>query len=161
MTVVMVPVSRDQLASLREKPTDGPVTGFAVTAALCDTFGLTATDDEEADRTALLLAALRSLMSYGKRIVVVVEASPVDDGEPLGEVTVPSIAWKDVSAFFADSSEAALLVAATARDVAGLDLDNAWDNEYAQALMADHDLLWYGPEELGAFLSTWTLAFLD
>jgi hypothetical protein len=161
MTVVLVPVSRDQLDSLREEPLAGPVTGFTVTAALRDTFGLSAADDEEADRTALLLAGLRSLMSNGKRVVLVVDASPVDDGDPLGEVTLPGISWKDVSAFFADASEAALLAAATARAVAGLDLDVAWDTDAAQALMGEHDLLWYGPEEVGAFLSTWTLAFLE
>jgi hypothetical protein len=152
MTVVMVPVSHDQLAGLREKPLDGPVTGFAVTAALCDTFGLTDADDEEADRTALLLAGLRSLMSYGRRIAVVVEASPVDDGDPLGEVTVPGVSWKDVSAFFADAGEAAPAAAAASRAVAGLGLEAAWDTDEAQALMAEYDLLWYGPEEVDALV---------
>ena len=161
MTVVLVPVSHDQLVDLRNGPLTGPVTGFAVTAALRDTFGLDVADDEEADRTALLLAGLNALMAYGTRLVVVVEAEVVDDGDPLGEVTVPRIVWKDVSAFFTDAPEARPAAAAAAQAVAGLDLDVAWDTDAAQALMAEHDLLWYGPEEVDPFLSASTLAFFD
>ena len=165
MTVVLVPISHDTLTELRDTRITGrvvgPVTGFAVTAALRDTFGLGVADDEEADRTALLLAGLKSLMSDGKRLVVVVDTSAVDDGDPLGEVTVPGISLQDVSAFFADAPEAAAAVSATARAVGGLDLDAAWDTAEAQALMTEHDLLWYGPEELDTFLSTWTLVFFD
>jgi hypothetical protein len=36
--------------------------------------------------------------------------------------------------------------------VQGLDLDAAWDAEPVQALMSEHDLLWYGPEEVGTIL---------
>ncbi len=165
MTVVLVPISHEKLTELRDTRITGrvmgPVTGFAVTAALRDTFGLAVADDEEADRTALLLAGLKSLMSYGKRLVVVVDASAADDGDPLGEVTVPGISLHDMTAFFADAPEAAPAVSAAARAVAGLDLDAAWDTVEAQALMTEHDLLWYGPEELDAFLSTWALVFLD
>ena len=152
MTVVLVPVSRDQLAGLREGALSGPLAGFAATAALRDTFGLAVADDEETDRTALLLAGLSSLMSYGNRLVVVVEAPVVDTGDPLGGVAVSGISWKDVSAFFADAPEAAQQAAATARHVAGSDLDAAWDDEDAQRLMTEHDLLWYGPEEVGTIV---------
>lgn len=148
MTVVLVPVSLDQLDRLRGAPLSGPMTGFAVTAALRDTFGLAVADDEEADRTALLLAGLKSLMSYGRRLVVVVETSAVDDGDPLGEVSVPSVSWGDVSAVFADAPPGATAASATIDAVAGLDLDAAWDTDAAHSLMTDHDLLWYGPEEV-------------
>jgi len=152
MTVVLVPLSVDQLSDLRKAPLSGPVNGFAVTAALRDTFGLSPDDDEEADRTALLLAGLRSLMSYGKRLAVVVEATATDDGDPLGEVTVPGVSWKGVSAIFADSPDAAAAASAAARAVAGLDLDAAWDTDESHALMTEHDLLWYGPEEVDALI---------
>lgn len=153
MTVVLVPVSREQLADLRGAPLAGPLSGFTVTPALRDTFGLAVEDDEEADRTALLLAGLTSLMSYGTRLVLVVEASVVVDDDPLGEVTVPGIAWNAVSAFFADAPDARPAAAAAVSAVAGLDLDAAWDTDAAHTLMAEHDLLWYGPEEVEAFLA--------
>ena len=152
MTVVLVPVSGKQLSGLRAAPLAGPLTGFAVTAALRDTFGLALADDEEADRTALLLAGLTSLMAYGKRLAVVVEAPAVDDGDPFGEVSVPSVSWQGVSAIFADAPDAASAVSATVHAVAGLDLDAAWDTEAAHALMTEHDLLWYGPEEADALV---------
>jgi phage terminase large subunit-like protein len=100
-------------------------------------------------------------MSHGSRLVLVVEAPAVDDGDPLGEVTVAGVDWKDVSAFFADSPEARPSASAAAKAVAGLDLDAAWDTGEAQALMTEHDLLWYGPEEVDVFLSTWSLVFFD
>jgi hypothetical protein len=152
MSVVLVPLSAEQLSELRKAPLAGPVAGFAVTAALRDTFGLAVADDEEADRTALLLAALRALLSYGTRLAVVVDAPAVDDGDPLGEVIVPSVSWQDVSAIFADAPEAAAAASATVQAVAGLDLDAAWDTDEAHALMTEHDLLWYGPDEVDGVL---------
>ena len=151
MTVV-VPVSVEQLSGLREAPLAGPVTGFAVTPGLRDTFGLGDADEEEADRTALLLAGLSSLTSYGKRLAVVIDALAVDHGDPLGEVTLRGVAWGEVSAIFADSPEAATAVSAAAEAVSGLDLDVAWDVEAVHVLMAEHDLLWFGPEELDTLL---------
>ena len=91
MTVV-VPVSVEQLSGLREAPLAGPVTGFAVTPGLRDTFGLGDADEEEADRTALLLAGLSSLISNGKRLAVVIDALAVDDGDPVSytHLTLPT-----------------------------------------------------------------------
>ena len=152
MTVVLIPVSVEQLAGLREAPLAGPVTGFAVTPGLRDTFGLGDSDEEEADRTALLLAGVASLISHGKRLVVVVDAAAVDDGDPHGEVVLHGVAWGEVSAIFADAPEAATAVSDAAEAVSGLDLDVAWDVDAVRTLMAEHDLLWYGPEEVGALL---------
>ncbi|MBI4899092.1 MAG: hypothetical protein HY829_01295 [Actinobacteria bacterium] len=152
MTVVLVPVSRDQVRELRQAPLPGPLPGFAVTPALLDTFGLAAGEDEEADRTALLLAGLSALLSYGRRLALVVETAPTDTGDPFGEVTLAGLAWPEVSAIFADAPEAEPLVRATAEGVVGLDLDAAWDTEEVQALLGEHDLLWYGPEEAEAVL---------
>jgi hypothetical protein len=152
MTVVLVPVSRDQLSELRQAPLPGTLRGFAVTPALLDTFGLGEGDDEEADRTALLLAGLSALLSYGRRLALVAETATTDNGDPFGEVTLAGLAWSDVSAIFADAAEAESLVRTTAEAVSGLDLDAAWDTDEVQALMTEHDLLWYGPEEAGVVL---------
>jgi hypothetical protein len=151
MTVV-VPVSVEQLSGLREAPLARPVTGFAVTPGLRDTFGLGDADEEEADRTALLLAGLSSLISYGKRLAVVIDALAVDDGDPLGEVTLPGVAWGHVSAIFADAAEAATAVSEAVEAVAGLGIDAAWDTDAVRALMAEHDLLWFGPDEVDTLL---------
>ncbi len=147
MTVVLVPVSQQLLSDLRHGPLEGPRTGFAVTPALQETFELVESDDEEAGRTALLLAGLSALLSYGRRLVVVVETSTADGDDPFGQVTLSNVGWQDVSAIFADAPDAEPLVRAAARAVEGLDLDAAWDTAEAQVLMREHDLLWYGPEE--------------
>lgn len=148
--VAFVPVSRDALSALTTAPISGPVAAFGVTPGLCDTFSLPPTADEEADRTALLIAGVSSLISYGSRLVLVVEATPTDEEGGLGECTVDGVAWRDVSAIFAEPSEAQPAAAVAA--VQGLDLDAAWDAEPVQALMREHDLLWYGPEEVGALI---------
>jgi hypothetical protein len=150
--VAFVPVSRDALSALTTAPIPGPVAAFGVTPGLCDTFSLPPAADEEAERTALLLAGLSSLISYGSRLVLVVEAMPTDDGGGLGECTVDGVAWRDVSAIFAEPSDAQPAVGAAVAAVQGLDLDAAWDAEPVQALMQEHDLLWYGPEEVDALL---------
>lgn len=152
MTVVLVPVSRDQLSRLREAPLPGPVRGFAVTPALRDTFGLATSDDEEADRTALLLAGLSALLSYGRRLALVVEAQVSDTDDPFGEVTLSDLQWGEVNAIFADDPAAQPSVAVAAAAVTGLDLDAAWDTVEAQTLMSEHDLLWFGPEEADVVL---------
>ena len=152
MTPVLVPVSHEQLDRVRSEPLPGPVRGFTVTPTLCATYGLGPSDEEEADRTALLLAGLSALLEHGRRLALVVEAPSADTGDPLGEVSLSEVKWRDVSAIFADGPEAEDAVSAAGRAVEGLDLDSAWDAEEVQALMAEHDLLWYGPEEVETLL---------
>jgi hypothetical protein len=43
-------------------------------------------------------------------------------------------------------------VSDAAESVSGLELDVAWDVDAVRTLMAEHDLLWYGPEEVDALL---------
>ena len=150
--VAFVPASRDVLSALVAAPIPGPVAAFGVTPGLCETFSLPPAADEEAERTALLMAGLSSLISYGSRLVLVVEATPTDDEGGRGECTVGDVAWRDVSAIFAEPSEAEQAAAAAVAAVHGLDLDAAWDAEPVQALMSEHDLLWYGPEEIGTLV---------
>ncbi len=148
--VAFVPVSVEVLADLPTTPLVGPQYAFAVTAGLCDTFSLSPADDEEAERTALLLAGLASLMAHGRRLVLVVDARADDQGGGLGECSLSGVAWKDVSAIFADAPEASAAVAEASAAVAGLDLDDAWDVSAVQTLLSEHDLLWFGPGEVGA-----------
>lgn len=150
--VVFVPVPREALSGLTATPLTGPVAAFGVTPGLCDTFSLPPSADEEAERTALLLAGLASLIAYGSRLVLVVETAATDDGGGLGECTLPGVAWRDVSAIFAEPIDAKAAVAAASAAVQGLDLDAAWDTTPVQNLMSEHDLLWYGPEEVDALV---------
>lgn len=152
--ICFVPLSVAELSALRTTPLAGPVAAFAVTDGLRDTFDLAGHEDEEADRTALLLAALSGLARHGRRLVATVEGVAVDHHGTLGEVTLAELAWPDVTALFADEPEAADAVSAAATAVAALELDAAWDDAAAQALMSDHDLLWFGPEEVDAVLGT-------
>lgn len=148
--VAFVPVSVEVLADLPSTPLVGPTPAFAVTTGLCDTFSLTPADDEEAERTALLLAGLSSVMAHGRRLVLVVDARASDLGGGLGECTLNGVNWKDVSAIFADAPEADSAVTEASSAAAGLDLDDAWDVPTVQTLLSEHDLLWFGPEEVGA-----------
>lgn len=148
--VAFVPVSEEVLADLPSTPLVGPTPAFAVTTGLCDTFSLTPADDEEAERTALLLAGLSAVMAHGRRLVLVVDARADDLGGGLGECTLGGVSWKDVSAIFADAPEAGSAVAEASAAAAGLDLDEAWDVPAVQILLSEHDLLWFGPEEVGA-----------
>lgn len=149
--VAFVPVCVETLAELRLTPLPGPVLAFAPTPGLYDTFSLPATADEEAERTTLLLAGLSALITYGARLVVVVEAD-VADGSALGECSLGGLDWRSVSAIFADAPEAVRAVTAAAGVMAGLDLADAWDLDEARILMSEHDLLWYGPEEVDVLL---------
>ena len=152
--VVFAPLSRTELAALRESPLGGPIAAFAATENLCETFSLAPADDEEAERTALLLAGLSGLLSDQVRIVVVAESDALDEEGGFGEVILPGLSWFDVTAIFADDPAAAPAVAAAVKAIPGLGLDAAWDAEPVQRLMSEYDLLWYGPEEVDTLLGS-------
>lgn len=151
--IVFTPLSRPDLAALREAPMGGPIASHAATPGLYETFSLGPADDEEAERTALLIAGLSGLLIDEVRIVVVSEdPDPLDDETAFGEVTLSRLSWSDVTAIFADDPAAAPAVAKAAAAAHGLGLDGGWDAEPVQTFMTEHDLLWYGPEEIGTLI---------
>lgn len=111
-------------------------------------------DEEEADFWALTDAAARSLAgsSAGPRFVVAVRVRPdqlvADPEAGSGRVTVSGVDWAQVSALFVDEP-AALPAVAAARAVR---TEPAAFAEHIAALVAEHDLLWYAPDELDALL---------
>jgi len=127
-------------------------TAWSATPAFRDTFGLGVGDDEDAERTALYLAGLVALRDHGRRLVAVAELPARDSGDALGAVSVDRIAFGDVTALFADAPSVAALVDAAGAATTGLALEDAWDQPAHEALLADADLLWYGPQEWAALV---------
>ncbi len=144
--LVFRPVSVDELRALARGASLGG-SGFAATGAFLETFGLASADDEDAERTLLYLAGLAALLSHGRRLVAVAEASVRDCGDRLGTVPLDSITFGQVSALFAEGRESAALVAAARAELGGLGVEDAWEHPAHQSLLEDADLLWYGPQE--------------
>ncbi len=148
--LVCVPVDDDQAHTIARGGTlTGPLQAFAPTAALYETFGLTAADDEEAEFAALLMAGLWCLQQHGRRLVLTGEVPDqllAGAETENGGITITQLRAADVEAFFSDDD--AVPSAELAGLVAGLDLDQAWDLPEIQALHHDHDLMWHSVIEL-------------
>lgn len=123
------------------------VRGFAATPTFLAAFGLTPADDEDAERTLLHIAGLDGLVSHGVRLVGVVDAAARDLATDFGGVEVAEVAFASAVALFTDEADAAASVAKALADLGDGDLAAAWDSPAHEALMADADLLWFGPDE--------------
>ena len=133
--LIFVPLSAAALADWARRGVQTQVDAYAVTPSFLATFDLPSADDEDAERTALHVAALAALLSSGARLVAVAGTDRADDLEDdVGRVRVDSLPWASVNALFADEPAAA-------------DREAAWDDEAAEDLLATADLLWHGPEE--------------
>lgn len=151
--LIFVPLSTSALADWARRGVRAPVEAHAATPSFLAAFDLAATDGEDAERTALHVGALAALLSGGARLVAVAEAAQARDlGDDVGRVRVDSLPWASVTALFADEPAAAARVADAATALAGLDLEAAWDDEAAEALLDSADLLWHGPEEWQALI---------
>ena len=146
MSLVFVPVTAVQLREwARGGVLPGAVEAFAVTPGLEAAFA--PEDSEEAERIALLVASVAALGRGGRRLVAVAEgaARPRPDGDPdFGEVAVDGLSFSSVTSLFAD--EVGLDVSAAAA-AAVAPLDQAWEHADVRSLLADADLMWYGPAE--------------
>lgn len=143
--LVFLPVAAAELVSWAESGTlPGPRVGYAVTPAMTEAFGVN--DPEDAEYTALSIAGIAGLLAHGCRIVAVAEspATPTDD--EFGAVGVADVGWTSVSSLFGEDVDPAP-AAAAAQAIGGLTLAEAWDAPAVAALLADTDLLWYGPAE--------------
>lgn len=150
--LVCVPVDDEQVARIaRGEALVGPLQVFTVTPELLDTFGLQPVDDEPAEYAALLLAALWGLLRHGRRLVLTAQVpkNAMDAGEESanGGRSLAQLPANAVEAWFAD--EPGTPIAEVAQQVAGLDLDEAWEHQAVQELHKDHDLLWHSVVELG------------
>ena len=142
-------VSTDELRALASgAELAGPAR--AVTPTFLGAFGLASADDEDAERTVLYVAGLDGLLRHGRRLVAVAECTGRDAGGEFGAVSVDRLAFGQVTALFAEEPAAQPRADATRVALAGLGVEDAWEHAAHQALLADADLLWYGPEEWAA-----------
>lgn len=154
--LIFVPTSAAELAAWAGGGVRSGVDAVAATPAFLAAFGLAAADPadrEDAEQTALHVAALAALLATGRRLVAVADAPAVaDGGDDLGRVGVADLPWPAVTALFADEPAAAPEVARAASALAGRDLGDAWDDPATEALHEATDLLWHGPGEWQALV---------
>ena len=168
--MVFLPLSRSEAVALRNGTSQQPGasepdrsprwTGYAATDALMSSHEYDAAATEDADYAALCYAGVRALTRTQDRLRLVLAAEvpdadvrvDVDLGgaaDPYGEVRVHQIQWRAVTALFSDErGSAAAVAAARAALVGDTTLPDALQIPAVQALMDDHDLLWYAPAEL-------------
>ncbi|MDR1808303.1 MAG: hypothetical protein LBR33_10400 [Propionibacteriaceae bacterium] len=146
--LVFVPLSPGSLRALADGRPVTAALAWAVTPDFVAATGYTPDEAEEAEHEALLLASLDAFTRHGLRLVAVAEtaATPAADPAVPGEVTVPALSWRQVTAFFADDpAESASIAAAAA--LVGQPLPAALDSPVTPDLMAV-PLLWYDKTEL-------------
>ncbi len=145
MALVFVPVSADELRQWAESGSlDGPHGAFAVTPALTEAFDLD--DPEDAEYAALCVASVAGLVAEGVRIVAVAEADVRQTADDFGGVVVTDLQFSAVTSLFGEDVDPTPAARAAAA-VAGLSLAEAWEAPEVTSLLADTDLLWYGPGE--------------
>ncbi len=83
-------------------------------------------------------------------MIIAAEPKSIKDlADPYGAVEVTGLRWKDVLALYNDEPEAAPAVRKAAAVVSpGESVADALARPEVDALLHDHDLLWYDPTEL-------------
>lgn len=147
--LVFCPISRAQLSGWASGGIlPGRHRGYAVTAAMTEAFGLS--DPEDAEYTALSIASIAGLLAHGERVVAVLELDHRPGDDEFGAVEIADPGYAAVTALFGEDTEAGQ-AAEAAVALRGMTLDQAWESATAQALLAERDLLWYGPAEWRSF----------
>ncbi len=149
--LVCVPVDAAQANRIAAgQALEGPVQGFTANPALHETFGLAASEDEQAEYATLLLAGLWGLIHHGERLVLTAMIDPrtLGPGDEVanGGVSVSDLRASSVEAWFSDDED--LDSGALHAVLVGLCLDDAWDLPQVQALHTEHDLAWHSVTEL-------------
>lgn len=143
--LVFVPLSGAELRTWAESGTlAGPRPGYSATPALRQAFGLT--DEEDAEYAALCIASIAGLLAHGRRLVAVAPATSSATSDEFGQVEVAGVDYRSVTSLFGEDTDPEP-AAATAAAIRGAPLSQAWEAREVQALLADTDLLWYGPGE--------------
>lgn len=126
---------------------------FAVTPQLRAVLDLSASDEEEAERAAMVIGSVWGLAQFGRRLVLVAEVpasmlAPNDEAGN-GGVTLIRLDPSWITAWFSDEDDA--VAGDAARQVAGMVIDDAWNDVTVQSLLAYHELSWHDiTEELPA-----------
>lgn len=122
----------------------GERAAHTVTDELLAELNYEASDAEEAEYAALVLASVASLSRYGERLVLVAEVDPslvVAGADPAnGEILLTNCPPSAITAWFSDAEGTGVSEAANA--ARGLSIDEAWEADAVQRLLHTHDLLW-------------------
>jgi len=155
--IVYLPATPTEAVRLRDGG-DLPVRrGYAVTPSLLEAAGFSAKEAEDAGYTALCHAGVQALLdrpadaeSTERRLVLAAEPASIKDlADPYGAVEVAGLRWQDVLALYCDEPEAESAVRKAAASVQpGEAVAAALARPEVDALLHDHDLLWYDPTEL-------------
>jgi hypothetical protein len=153
--MVFVPLSRARALGLRESGVlADEQAGHAATESLMQAHDYDASTLEDAEFAALRYAGVQALDDSDEptRLILAADLTPsqvsVADADPYGRVTVRDLRWADVQALFSDEESAAAAVAAARAAAAGLAFDDMLALPAVDALLEEHDLLWFAPEEL-------------
>lgn len=142
--LVFIPVAADELGALTGEPVLSDRSAHTVTPELLDELGYDASESEDAEYAALVLASVAGLAAHGVRLVIVAEVDPslVSPGDDVanGQVRLTSVPQPSMTAWF--SEEPGTDVADAAAIAKGMTIDQAWEQPQVQELLAEHDLLW-------------------
>lgn len=152
--MVFVPVTRSVAVALRQGQPMAGLVGHAATASLLQAHGYDATTMEDAEYAALSYAGARAVLGPEVdplRLVLAaelpVEDIEVDPEDSYGQVRV-RLQWPAVQALFADEPAAAAAVREARGAATGVTFEQALDLPAVETLDAEHDLLWFAPDEL-------------
>ena len=148
MTLLFVPVTGAELADWQAAGVlAGPRRAYAATQGLSAAFE--ASDTDEAEHLALLVASVAALAASGVRQVAVLEgdAEPIPDRDvDFGAVVTGDLRFDAIQSLFADEPDAPGLAEAAASAM-GLTLQDAWNHPAVTVLLEEGDLLWHGAGE--------------
>lgn len=151
MSLVFVPLTRDDLAGWARSGSLTPARAFAVTSGLRTAFGFAApADTEDAEYTVMNIAGLAALLAGGERLVAVADAVVADTADEFGEVAPGGLDWAGVTALFAEGS--AELAGPVRSALVGVTVAEAWDDSRVESLLSEGSLLWHDVSEWGTLV---------
>ena len=153
--IVYLPATPAEAVRLRDGGDLPGRRGYAVTPALLEAAGFSPREAEDAGYTALCHAGVQAVLDRAaepveRRLIIAAEPDSIKDlADPDGVVEIGGQRWRDGLALYADEPDAAAAVRQAAAVVEpGESVADAVARPEVDALLQDHDLLWYDPTEL-------------
>lgn len=157
--LLFVAVPPQAARDLRDTGSQPDGVAYAATAGLRNSFDYGPDAEEQSDYAAQLFASLAGLLAGWDRCVLAVAVATVPPScgsTDFGQVELPTLRWRDVRAVFVDEPGALDAVRAYAEKIGGQGIAEVWADPATERFIADHDLLWYAPEELDQALAALT-----
>lgn len=161
---VFIPCTALVARSWRDQGMPPKLLGYAATVSMLAAHGLEPGDEEEGDFTALNYAATAALDMWApddQRLVLAVATAArntvprgwsAQDAAEVGAVAVDDVAWRQVTAIFADEPGSAEAVVQAKAALGSRTWLEAWDDPAVEKLVTEFDLLWHVPDELDALI---------